>query len=126
MKPISLWAVGLLIFAGCSLGEAQATRRLGRWERYPEFRACIKQAAADDPNYGQKYESCLKLEVVDDEAMRCVQHITPVKDLSQVKMCQQQLGDLLAYGSPSESAQTEPSGAWHWEPVVSDILKPRA
>ena len=112
MKPISLWAVGLLIFAGCSLGEAQAARRLGRWERYPEFRACIKQAAADNPNYGQKYESCLKLEVVDDEAMRCVQDITPVEDLSQVKICQQQLGDLLAYGSPSESAQTEPSGAW--------------
>jgi hypothetical protein len=112
MKPISLCAVGLLIFAGCSLGEAQATRRMGRWERYPEFRACIKQAAADNPNYGQKYESCLKLEVVDEEAMRCVQDITPVGDLSQVKMCQRQLGDLLAYGSPSERAQTEPSGAW--------------
>ena len=92
------------------MGSAQATRRMGRWERNPEFRTCLKEAARDQPDYVDSYVSCLKLEIVDDEAMKCVQEITPAKDLSGVEMCQRQLGDVIAYGD-GRKVEGRPPGA---------------
>ncbi len=112
MRPMWWWwFVGFLIVSGCSLNEAQAARRVGHWERYPDFRACIVRAVPEHPSYCRQYESCLRLAVVDKEAMKCVQSVTPIEDLAQVEMCQRQLQDLIAYGSPNEGPH-KPSDAW--------------
>ena len=70
---------------GCSLGEAQATRRVGLWEGHPEFRACIRQAVPTEVHYVEVYKACLGLEEEDAQAMECVKDKTPLADLWQVK-----------------------------------------
>jgi len=114
------WVVGFLIVSGCSLGEAQTARRIGQWERYPDFRACIGQAVPEHPNYSQMYESCIKLAVVDEEATKCAQSMTPIGDVAQVEMCQRQLRDQIAYGSPNDGPH-KPSDAWAG-PGIGNIL----
>lgn len=120
MRLMSWWLAGFLIVSGCSLDEAQTARRIGHWERYPDFRACIGRAVPEHPGYSQQYESCLKLAVVDEEAMKCVQSMTPSRDLAQVEICQRQLRDQIAYGSPKDGAH-KPSDAWAG-PGIGNIL----
>ena len=112
MKPRWLWWLVLLMTIGCSLGEVQADRRVGLWDRHPEFRACIRQAVPNQDDYGEVYEACLRLDGEDTQAMECVKNQTPLQDLGQVKMCQRQLQDLVAYGDANQSAHSESSGAW--------------
>ena len=92
---LSGWAA--LIAAGCSTGAVQATQRMGRWEEHPDFRSCVQEAVSESPNYDQKYKSCITLDVTDDQAQKCVQDMTPIKDLSAVNLCERQLSDLMAY-----------------------------
>lgn len=120
MRLMSWWFVGFLIVSGCSLDEAQTARRIGHWDRYPDFRSCIGRAVPKHPTYSQQYESCLKLSVVDKEAMKCVETMTPIGDLAQVQMCQRQLRDQIAYGSPNESPH-KPSEAW-MGPGIGNII----
>ena len=103
MKPIRLVCSVLFLVCGCSLGEAQATRRVGLWEGHPEFRACIRQAVPTQVHYAEVYKACLGLEEEDDQAMECVKDKTPLEDLLQVKMCQRQLRDQVAYGTPNRA-----------------------
>lgn len=112
MKPTWLLSSALLLMCGCSLSEAQATRRVGLWEGHPEFRACIRQAVPTEVHYVEVYKACLGLEEEDAEAMECVKDKTPLEDLWQVKMCQRQLRDQVAYGTPNQRAESEPSGTW--------------
>jgi hypothetical protein len=111
MRIRSAWAVVLLVIAGCSLGESEARRRVGHWERYPEFRSCVKEAVPEDRKYGQEYQSCIQLEIVNEQAMRCVRDITPARELGQIEICERQLRDLVAYGAPTKGPE-EPSEAW--------------
>jgi hypothetical protein len=112
MKPTWLWCSVLLMAIGCSLEEAQANRRVGLWDRHPEFRACIRQAVPNQVDYGEVYEACIRRDGEDTQAMECVRNQTPLEDLGQVKMCQRQLQDLVAYGDPNQSSDGEPSAAW--------------
>jgi len=113
MKPTwLLLSSALLLMCGCSLGEAQATRRVGLWEGHPEFRACIRQAVPTEVHYVEVFKACLGLEEEDAQAMECVKDKTPLADLWQVKMCQRQLQDQVAYGAPDQRSESEPSGAW--------------
>jgi hypothetical protein len=112
MKPIRLFCSVLFLVCGCSLGEAQATRRVGLWEGHPEFRACIRQAVPTQVHYAEVYKACLGLEEEDDQAMECVKDKTPLEDLLQVKMCQRQLQDQVAYGTPNQRSESEPSATW--------------
>src|SRR5713226_3752107 len=84
MRLTLLSGLAVLIVAGCSTGAAQATQRMGRWEEHSDFRSCVQEAVSDSPNYDQQYKSCITLEVTDDQAQRCVQDMTPIKDLSRV------------------------------------------
>jgi hypothetical protein len=112
MKMVWLLSLALVGVAGCSLAKTQSERRVGTWERYPEFRTCIEHAVPSQVHYGEVYESCLKLQVEDAQAMRCIKDQTPLEDLWQVKMCQRQLRDRLAYGNGNPVPQNEPSEAW--------------
>jgi hypothetical protein len=120
MRLMLWWVVGSLIVSGCSLDEAQTARRMGHWERYPDFRECIERAVPENPTYSQQYKLCIDEGVVDEEAMKCVQSKTPVGDLDQVEMCQRQLRDEIAYGSPNEGPH-KPSDAWAG-PVIGNVL----
>src|ERR1700732_941119 len=97
MRQTLLSGLAVLIVAGCSTGAVQATQRMGRWEEHPDFRSCVQEAVSDSPNYDQQYKSCITLEVADDQAQKCVQDMTPIKDLSGVNLCERQLSDLMAY-----------------------------
>ncbi len=97
MRQTLLSGLAVLMVAGCSTGAVQATQRMGRWEEHPDFRSCVQEAVSDSPNYDQKYKSCITLEVADDQAQKCVQDMTPIKDLSGVNLCERQLNDLIAY-----------------------------
>ena len=119
MRIMSSCVVLLLVITGCSLGESEARRRVGHWDRYPEFRACVKQAVPEDSKYVQKYQSCIKLDVLNDRVMNCVRDITPKRQLDNVMICQQQLRDLVAYGTPNQGLQ-EPSEAW--TPGIGNVL----
>jgi hypothetical protein len=97
---------------GCSMSEAEADRRVGLWERHPEFQSCIRQAVPEQADYGEVYKACLNLDGEDTQAMQCVKDQTPLEDLGQVKLCQRQLHDLVAYGDPKQSSYSGPSGDW--------------
>jgi hypothetical protein len=112
MKPNWLLSTALLLMCGCSLSEAQATRRVGLWEGHPEFRACIRQAVPTQVHYAEVYKACLGLEEEDAQAMECVKDKTPLEDLWQVKMCQRQLRDQVAYGPANQRPESEPSATW--------------
>jgi hypothetical protein len=119
MKQTLLSGLAVLIAAGCSTGAVQATLRMGRWEEHPDFRSCIQEAVSDSPNYDQKYKSCITLEVADDQAQKCVQDMTPIKDLPGVNLCEWQLSDLMAY---EVGARASVQGHDPGLPVVPSIL----
>lgn len=119
MKLTLLSGLAVLIAAGCSTEVVQATQRMGRWEEHPDFRSCVQEAVSDSPNYDQKYKSCITLEVTDDQARKCVQDVTPIKDLSGVNLCERQLNDLIAY---EVGARASVQGHDPGLPIVPSIL----
>jgi len=118
MRQALLSGLAVLIAAGCSTGAVQATQRMGRWEEHPDFRSCVQEAVSDSPNYDQKYKSYITLEVADDQAQKCVQDMTPIKDLSGVNLCERQLNDLAYEVGARASVQGHDPGL----PIVPLIL----
>jgi hypothetical protein len=122
MKLTLLSGLAVLIAAGCSTGAVQATQRMGRWEEHPDFRSCVQEAVSESPNYDQKYKSCITLEVADDQAQKCVQHMTPIKDLSGVNLCERQLSDLMAYEVGARASVQEDDPGLPIVPLILPII----